>query len=71
MTSTHTITILGAGRMGAPMARRLAGAGYDVCLSARDMARLKAAAGDEPRIRITTDTAAAVAGAQLVIVAVP
>lgn len=70
-TSTHTIAILGAGRMGAPMARRLAGAGYDVCLSARDMARLKAAAGDEPRIRLTTDTAAAVSGARLVIVAVP
>ena len=66
-----TVTILGAGRMGAPMARRLAATGYDVTLAARDSSRIAAAAGDTSALRTTTDMAAAVAGAAVVIVAIP
>lgn len=66
-----TIAILGAGKMGTRIAARLAAAGEDVTLAARDLKRTaEAAKSIGPQVKAATP-AAAVEGADVVIVAVP
>lgn len=59
MLSPSKITVLGTGLMGAPMARRLLGAGFPVTVWNRTRARAEALAGDGAKIAETAADAAA------------
>ena len=59
MLSPSKITVLGTGLMGAPMARRLLGAGFPVTVWNRTRAKAEALAGDGAKIAETAADAAA------------
>lgn len=59
MQRNHRIAVLGIGFMGAPMARRLLAAGYEVGVWNRTLAKAEALAGDGARIADTPAEAAA------------
>ncbi|CAM3488416.1 NAD(P)-dependent oxidoreductase [Isoptericola cucumis] len=54
-----TIGFVGLGPMGAPMARNLLGAGFDVALWNRTASKAQAVAGDHPRATVATTPAEA------------
>ena len=63
----RAVTVLGTGRMGAAMARKLTEAGHDVRVWNRTAATAEALAVDVPGLRVAPDPADAVAGADVVI----
>jgi len=66
-----TIAIIGAGRMGQGLARRLVEAGETVVLAARDKAKTTAVAADIPGGKVKAAPVSAVGEADVVILAVP
>src|SRR6201987_3952138 len=65
------IAILGAGRVGSTLGRLWHAAGYDVTFAARDAARPRALAAELGERADAASAADAVAGAEVVLVAVP
>jgi 8-hydroxy-5-deazaflavin:NADPH oxidoreductase len=65
------IAVLGAGRVGSTLGRLWHAAGHDVTFAARDAARPRALAADLGQRAHAASIADAVAGAEVVLVAVP
>jgi 3-hydroxyisobutyrate dehydrogenase-like beta-hydroxyacid dehydrogenase len=66
VTDITTVAVLGTGRMGAAMARRFHGAGYDLVLWNRDRSKAEGVAGDTGG-KVAESAAAAVSEADVVI----
>ena len=65
------ISIIGAGNMGGAIARGLAAKGiYNICVSNPSEAKLVAIKNEFPKVETTTDNKSAVAGADIVVLAV-